>query len=134
NSTNCNNGSNCYTAATNDATTNGFTSGTVNGTTTTVSIGAPQSGPYASTSNAIEVDISQTTPSFLLAALGTKTVTIKASAVAAPGDQPACIYALDHSASQAISFTGNATVATGCGMLDDSSSSSALYANGIITV
>jgi len=134
NSTNCNSGSNCYTAATNDATTNGFTAGTVNGTTTTVSVGAPQSGPYAGTSDAIEVDISQTTPSFLLAALGTKTVTIKASATAAPGGQPACIYALDHSASQAISFTGNATVATGCGMLDDSSSSSALYANGIITV
>src|SRR5208282_1167986 len=60
NSSNCRSGSNCYTAATNDATTNGFTSGTVNGTTTTVSVGAPQSGPYASTSNAIEVDISQT--------------------------------------------------------------------------
>jgi hypothetical protein len=134
NSTNCNSGSNCYTAAANDATTNGFTAGTASGTSTSVSIGTPQSGPYASTSNAVEVDISQTTPSFLLAALGTQTVTIKASATAAPGGQPACIYALDHSASSTIGFTGNVNITTACGMLDDSSSSSAFDAVGNINI
>ncbi len=134
NSSNCASGSSCYTAATNDATTNGFTAGTSGGTTTTVTIGAPGSGPFQGSSNAIQVTISQTTPSFLMAALGKKTVTISATATAAPGGQPACIYALDHTASQAISFIGNATVATGCGMLDNSSSGSALYADGNITV
>ena len=134
NSTNCNSGSNCYTAATNDATTNGFTAGTSAGTTTTVSVAAPASGPFHGSSNAIEVDISQTTPSFLLAAIGTKTVTIKASAIAAPGGQPACIYALDHSASGAIQAVGNISMTSACGMLDDSSSSSAMSATGNINI
>ena len=134
NSTNCNSGSNCYTAATNDATTNGFTAGTSGGTTTTVTIGAPVSGPFAGSSNTIEVTISQSTPSFLMAALGNKTVTISASAIASPGGAPACIYALDPSASGAIQAVGNISMTSSCGMLDDSSSSSALSATGNITM
>jgi len=134
NSSNCNSGSNCYTAATNDATTNGFTAGTSSGTTTTVSIAAPLSGPFQGESDAIQVTISQVTPSFLLAAIGKKTVTITASAIAAPGGQPACIYALNQSASGAIKFTGNVNVTSGCGMLDDSSSPSAMSATGNITM
>jgi len=134
NSTNCNSGSNCYTAATNDATTNGFTAGTSGGTTTTVTIGAPQSGPFAGSSNTIQVTISQSTPSFLLAAIGNRTVTISASAIASPGGQPACIYALDPSASGAIQAVGNIDITSACGMLDDSSSSSAVSATGNITI
>jgi Flp pilus assembly protein TadG len=121
-------------AAQADATTNGFTAGTVGNVTTTVAIGAPTSGPFASTSNAVQVTITQQQPSFLLKAVGVSTVTVSASAIASPSGQPACIYALNPTASGAIQIVGNQTISTGCGILDNSSSSSAFSATGNITV
>jgi Flp pilus assembly protein TadG len=120
-------------AAQADATTNGFTAGTVGNVITTVTIGAPGSGPFQNIAGAVEVDIKQTQPSFLLAAVGIKTVTVTASATASPSGQPACIYALNPSASGAIQIVGNQTISTACGMLDNSSSSSAFSATGNIT-
>jgi hypothetical protein len=61
---------------------------------------------------------------------GYNPVNVSTRAVGGSINEPACIYALDHSASGAISVTGNITINASCGIIDDSSSSNALSATG----
>jgi len=110
---------------------NGFVDAT-NGVS--VTIGPPASPPNPSTGQYVEADISQDVPTYFLRALGYSTMKVSARAIAGTVNGPACVYALDPSASGSISLTGNFTLDASCGVIDDSSSSSALKATGNGTV
>jgi Flp pilus assembly protein TadG len=116
------------TAAQGAATTNGFTND-VNNVTVTIN-NPPETGYYTSNSGAVEAIISQNVPTFFLKILNVNSSTVSARAVAAPGSSPNCVFALDPSMSEAIQTSNGATTNVGCGVMVDSSSSSALYATG----
>lgn len=107
---------------------NGFTNGQ-NNVTVTVN-NPPASGTYSGNSNYYEVLVTQPVSTFFLTVLGYKTVSVTARAVGGGVTGPACVYALAPSQPAAISLTGNITVNAACGILDDSSSSTALSASG----
>lgn len=126
------NGTNISSAANYFASLNGFTNGT-KGATVTVN-NPPSSGLYSSNSNYVEVIIAQPEPTYFLGMLGYSSMNVKTRAVSGAINGPACIYALDPSASEAISFTGNINITAQCGLIDNSSSSTALYGSGNGTV
>jgi hypothetical protein len=119
-------------AATDVAALNGFTSGT-NDVTVTVS-DPPANGEYAGTQSYVQVAIEQAVPTYFLRILGYNSFNVAVSATAGTVSGPFCIYALDPSASNAISLTGNFSINASCGLVDDSSSSSALSGTGNGTV
>ena len=125
------NSSNYQQAAKDVATLNGFTNGQ-NGVTVTV--GTPSSGPYSGNPSYVEVDMQQAVPTFFLRVLGYNTLNVAASAVSGTVSGTGCIYALDPSASGAISLTGNININASCGIVDDSSSSSAMSVTGNATI
>jgi hypothetical protein len=125
------NSNNYQQAATDVATLNGFTNGQ-NGVTVTV--GTPTSGPYSGNSSYVEVDVQQAVPTFFLRVLGFNTLNVAAHAVSGTISGTGCIYALDPSASGAISLTGNIGITASCGIIDNSSSSSALSVTGNATI
>jgi len=125
------NAANYATAATDVATLNGYTNGQ-NGVTVTVP--ATSACPGASAQRCVQVTIAQAVPTSFLGAIGYSTVNVSVQATAGSLNGPACIYALDPSAAQAISLNGIVTMNLSCGLIDNSNSSSALYANGIVTV
>ena len=87
-----------YTNAADDvASFNGFTN-SQNNVTVTVSEPALPS-PYPSGVTYVEVDISQTVPTFFLRVLGYRSMKVGARAVSGAVAGPACIYALDPSGS-----------------------------------
>ena len=115
-----------------DAASNGYTNGA---SSVTVAINnPPTSGPNASNSGYVEAIVSKPEPTYFLRVLGVNTMTVSVRAVAYEGSGPNCIYVLDPTASGALSTNGNANVQTGCGLLVNSSSSSAITAVGSITV
>jgi Flp pilus assembly protein TadG len=114
-------------AASDVATLNGFTNGQ-NGVTVTV--GTPSSGPYSGNSNYVEVDMRRAVPTYFLRVLGFNTLNVAVSATAGTVNGPACVYALDPSVSDAIYVNGAFNINAHCGVLDDSSSSTGLYATG----
>jgi hypothetical protein len=57
-------------------------------------------------------------------------VTVSARAVASQISSGSCVFALDPSASDAIQTNNNASVTVGCGVIDNSTSATALYATG----
>jgi Flp pilus assembly protein TadG len=117
------------TAAKADAALNGFTDGT-NGVSVTVN-NPPATGYYTTNSQAVEVIISQTVNTFFLELVGSATANVQVRAVAQQGPGSGCIYALDPAASGAFSVTNGATAqVSGCGVVVDSTSSSALKVNG----
>jgi Putative Flp pilus-assembly TadE/G-like len=130
-------GENYQDAAYDVATLDGFTSGQNN---ITVSAAPPAAGDpnlnltSYSTSNYVEVDITQNVPTYFLRVLGYQTMKVAARAVAGPTQNSACVYVLDPTASQTLSVTGNANVTVQCGVMDDSSSSSGLSLTGNITL
>jgi Flp pilus assembly protein TadG len=111
-------------AADESSTLNGFTNGQNNVTVTANN--PPQSGAYSGNSNYVEIIISQTVPTYFMAAIGYSTVPITTRAVAGSVAGPGCVYALDPSASSAISASNGVSITSYCGVLDDSNSSSAL--------
>ena len=122
-----------YTNAADDvASFNGFTN-SQNNVTVTVSEPALPS-PYPSGVTYVEVDISQTVPTFFLRVLGYRSMKVGARAVSGAVAGPACIYALDPSGSGSLSLTGNSSLNAACGIVDDSSSSSGLSLTGNITL
>ncbi len=122
-----------YTQAADDVTSfNGFTNSQNNVAVTVSEPGL--SSPYPSGVTYVEVDISQSVPTYFLRALGYKSMNVAARAVSGAVNGPACIYALDPSASGAVALTGNIDLNSACGLIDDSNSSSALTASGNITV
>lgn len=119
-------------AAQDVATINGFTNGQSG---VTVTVGPPATAPNPTTATYVEVDIAQAVPTFFMGVIGYKTMNVSAHAIAGTVNNPACVYALDPSASSAISANGNFNINAACGIIDDSSSASALQAvgNGTIT-
>jgi len=122
-----------YTKAASDVTSfNGFTDSQNN---VAVAVSEPTlPAPYPSGITYVEVDISQTVPTYFLRVLGYKSMKVAARAVSGAVAGPACIYALDPSSSGSFSLTGNATLNANCGIMDDSSSSSGLSLTGNITL
>jgi Flp pilus assembly protein TadG len=116
-------------AAEADAATNGFTDGE-NGTTITVN-NPPLSGPYQGNANYVEVLISQEEPTFFMKLLGVNSRMVSTRAVAYSGVSGGCIYALNPTQSSAFVVNGNSNLTAQCGILDNSSNSTAaLVQNG----
>ena len=127
--------STAITAAAKDAAShNGFADGgTRPGATHTITVAVhnpPTSGPFAANSNAVQVDVSQTQPTYFMKVLGWSAVPVSTSAVAVTLGSGSCVYSLDPSASGATTVGGTASVTSACGLYDNSTSSSALTVSG----
>ena len=122
-----------YTKAASDvASFNGFTNSQ---NQVTVTVSQPTlSSPYPSGVTYVEVDVTQSMPTYFLRTLGYTSLNVGARAVSAAVTGPACVYALDPTDSRSFSLTGNINLTAQCGLIDDSSSSSGLYLNGNITL
>src|ERR1700691_3636759 len=94
------NGSNYQVAATDVAGLNGFSNGN-NGVTVTVAPPANDPGPAGL--SYVQVNITQSEPTYFLRVLGYNNVNVSTQAIAGTVNGPACIYALDPSASGAVS-------------------------------
>jgi len=122
-----------YTKSASDVTSfNGFTNSQNNVTVTVSEPTLPS--PYPSGVTYVEVDITQSVPTYFLRTLGYTSLNVGARAVSGAIAGPACIYALDPTDSQTFSLTGNSNLTAQCGLIDDSSSSAGLYLNGNITL
>ncbi|MGH7916553.1 MAG: pilus assembly protein TadG-related protein, partial [Candidatus Binataceae bacterium] len=119
-------------AAESGTTLNGFTSD-ANGVSVAVN-NPPLAGEYMGNVNYIEVVVTQPVSTYFLAVLGYHSMTVSARAVSGTINSPACIYTLDPSAPNAISVDGNFSINSACGIIDDSSSTTALSANGNGTI
>jgi Flp pilus assembly protein TadG len=139
--TDCGNTPNCSTlkaAAQSALTENSFTGSTLltncaaSSTTTltlTVNNGPCALGagnPHNGNANYVEVVVSQPQPTYFAGILGISSVLIKTRAEAARTGGTNCMFALDPSGSGAISVDLLAAVSAPCGIVDESSSSSAL--------
>ncbi len=92
-----------------DAGSNGYTDGQ---SSVTVAINNPPStGPNTANSAYVEASVTKPEPTYFLRVLGVSTMTVSARAVAYEGNGPNCIYALDPSASGALSTNGRAVAA-----------------------
>ena len=121
-------------AAESAATQNGFTNGSGNArSSNAVSVvvnNPPLSGPDAGNSEAVQVTISQTQPTYFMPVAGIKSVPISVTAGAMIKASGNCIYALDPSAGGALTVSGTSTLSSSCGAYVDSNSSTALTING----
>ena len=115
-----------------DAARNGYTDGASSVTVTMNN--PPSTGPNAANAGFVEAIVSKPEPTYFMRVLGVATLTVSARAVAYEGSGPNCIYVLNPVASGAMSSNGNANVQSGCGLLVDSSSSSAITAVGNVTI
>ena len=127
--------STAITAAAKDAAShNGFADGgTRPGTSNTITVAVhnpPTSGPFAANSNAVEVDVSQSQPTYFMKVLGWQAVPVSTAAVAVTLGSGSCIYSLDPSVSGAVDVGGTASVSSACGLYVNSDSSSALIVHG----
>jgi Putative Flp pilus-assembly TadE/G-like len=115
-----------------DAATNGFTDGQ---SSVSVAINNPPStGPNTANTTYVEAIVSKPEPTYFLRVLGVSSITVSARAVADNGNGPNCIYVMNPSAAGAMTVSGSAVVSSGCGLLVDSSSSTALTVGGSGTV
>jgi hypothetical protein len=115
-----------------DAASNGYIDGTAS---VTVALNSPPTmGPNTANSGYVEAIVTKPEPTYFLRALGVRTITVSARAVAYEGNGPNCIYVLNPTAAGAFSANGNVTVNSSCGMLVDSSSTSGISINGNVTV
>ena len=122
-----------YSKAADDVSSfNGFTNSQNNVAVTVSEPTLPS--PYPSGVTYVEVDITQTVPTYFLRALGYKSMKVGARAVSGAVAGPACIYALDPTDSSTLALTGNANVTSQCGIINDSTSSSGLSLTGNITL
>ena len=110
----------------------GYTHGT-DGVTVTVNR-PPASGNYSSQSDAVEVIIAQSRPTFFMRALGVDSKPVGARGVAyASGSGGGCVYALDSgktSSALKLHPKGGYTLSVGCGVVVNSSASDAINAEG----
>jgi Flp pilus assembly protein TadG len=122
------------TAAKDAASHNGFTDGATRpgsaGAITVAVHNPPTSGPFATNSNAVEVDVSQSQRSYFMSVLGWNSVPITTAAIAVTLGSGSCVYALDPSAPAALDVGGTASVSSACGLYDNSDSSTALVVHG----
>ena len=120
-----------------DAAVNGFTNGANN---TTVAINVPPVyGSYAGNTSYVEAVVQKQVPNIFMAILGQNTTWVGARATArvsgaVAGNTAGCIYALDPTASRALSLAGSNTVTFNCSAFAESTSSSAYYSEGSITL
>jgi Flp pilus assembly protein TadG len=131
--------SSAITAAAQDASSrNGFANGgTRPGASNTITVAVhnpPTSGTFAANSNAVEVDVSETQPTYFMKVLGWSAVPVSTTAVAVTLGSGSCVYSLDPTVSGAITVGGTAAVSSACGFYVDSNSSSALSVSGGGTV
>lgn len=121
-------------AARDAATQNGFSNGSTSTTSTSpVSVAVynpPQTGSYQGLSNAVQVVVAQTQPTYFMRVLGLKTVPVSTTATALAVASGACILSLNPSASGAITISGTGVLNPTCGIYDNSDSSSALTMSG----
>jgi hypothetical protein len=108
--------------------TDGFTDGSKNVKVTVNN--PPSSGVYAGNLSYVEVIINQPQPTYFLRALGYSTIGVSARSVASSVNGPACLYALDPSASGSVTVGGSSSATLTCGAIVDSSNSTALSSNG----
>jgi hypothetical protein len=122
------------TAAKDASSHNGFADGgTRPGTSNTITVAVhnpPTSGPYAANSNAVEVDVSESQPTYFMRVFGWQSVPVSTTATAVKLGSGSCIYSLDPSVSGAVDVGGTASVSSACGLYIDSNSSSALIVHG----
>lgn len=116
------------TGATSDAALNGFVSGS-GGATLTIN-NPPLSGPHTGDAGYVEAIASQTETPILMGLFDSTATSVSARAVATLSNGPACAYALDPSASGAVTINGTFNIQLQCTMYVDSKSSTALLANG----
>lgn len=124
---------NLVSAAQGDAATNGFTNGQSN---VIVTVNNPPATGYSTADHsAVEVLISQSVPTFFMQVLGFSKGTVRARGVARMGGGgTTCFFALDPSMSNAFSVSNGVSVSSSCGIMIDSSSSTALTATGGATL
>lgn len=111
-------------AAQTDASLNGFNDGS--GSVTVQVNNPPSSGAHSGDSSAVEVIVSRPEPTHLLGVLGIKTVNVSARAVAIEKGAPDCIYSLNSSDEEAVTFRGASLFYSNCGIIDDSNNSEAM--------
>jgi hypothetical protein len=90
----------------------------------------PQSGPYATSPNAVQVIVSQTQPTYFIRVLGWQNVPVSTLAVGVTVSGGSCVYVLNPTGSGAMTVTGTSTLNSACGTYDNSNSSSALIVSG----
>ncbi len=90
--------------------------------------------PNTGNGSYVEVVVSQTEPTYFARLIGWNNVPIVARAEAARAGGCCCVYALDPSGSGAITVDLLATLHSSCGIVDESSSSSALSCNLLASV
>lgn len=110
------------------ASSNGYRNG-VSGAQVTV-YRPPNSGAFASNSEAVEVVVQQPQKRLLSALFGKGPVPIDARAVAIPIPGKGCVLALDPTASRAIEVGGMANVTADCGTYSNSGAPDSQYAGG----
>ncbi len=119
-------------AGQNDASLNGFTNG-VSGTVVTIS-NPPVSGSFAGDSSAVQATVSRRIPTYFMRAMGQTGVTVSSTAVArtstTEGSVGGCIFAMNSSASGALTINGSVVITSACGAVVNSNSSSALTMGG----
>jgi Flp pilus assembly protein TadG len=141
----CGGTANCtalQTAAQNAITENGYGSSTLatncgtpgSGLSITVNngpcaLGSKTADPHYGDTNYVEVVVTQPQPTYFARVLGLNSVSISARAEAALAGGTNCMYALDPSGSNAITVDVLAAINSQCGIVDESSSSSALTCN-----
>jgi Flp pilus assembly protein TadG len=110
---------------------NGFVHGT--GSVTVTVNNPPLSGTYASDASYVEVIVAKPEPSYFMRYLGAASVTVSTRAVAGGASGNYCIYTLEPTASDALHVEGGDSLISSCGVVANSSSSTAITANGSIT-
>jgi len=110
---------------------NGFTNGS-NGVTITVN-NPPVSGPNTGNTNFVEVIVNKTLNTFFLPILGIKTANLSTRAVAGYAKSPQQVIGLSPDETGTVTVNGG-NVSLGCGLISNSTSSSALKVNGGATL
>jgi hypothetical protein len=111
-----------------DAATNGVTDGVSGATVTLVS--PPTSGLYSGNSSAVQAVVTQKVQLTFLSLLRQSSATVGARAVSQAAASSFCVYTLNGTASRSMMIGGGGTGNFGCDVLVNSSSSSALHADG----
>ncbi len=126
------------TAAQAAAALNGLTDGS-NGATVSVNPSGdatptPLYGAYAGQSGYLEVIVTQNTPTVFMTVFGISSMNVSARAVASQGRNPNCIYLLQATGTT-LASTGASTInSPQCGIMDDSSGSTAISVSDGSTV
>lgn len=123
---------NAVSAGTFSASLNGFS--TANGDTVAVN-NPPSSGSYQGNSQAVQVSISHTVPTFFMQILSIQNIQVSAKATgrlkgSGASSGGGCIYVMDTSASRAMMLGGGSVLWSNCGLFVNSTDNSAASNDG----